>query len=227
MRGPDFFCRLPMYILYVFRSLVFLLGWLSGAALAADLDAQQATTSLVKQLSSMKSMDADFHQWVLDGRQTVLQEVKGTMKIQRPGMFRWDSLEPYPQQITTDSATLWVYDKDLDQVTRKSLDRQVGNTPALLLSGDPQALSLSFSISGHHFDGSDEIRYDLVPTDKNAMFELLRVHFKAGKLSEMYLRDNLGHTTRIVFTLRSLNQPISPETFRFVPPPGTDVISDE
>jgi outer membrane lipoprotein carrier protein len=149
------------------------------------------------------------------------------MKIQRPGMFRWDSLDPYPQQITTDSATLWVYDKDLDQVTRKSLDRQVGNTPALLLSGDPGVLSASFSITGHRFDANDEVRYDLVPKDKDAMFELLRVHFKANTLAEMYLRDNLGHTTRIVFTVRSLNKAINPDVFRFVPPEGTDVISDE
>ena len=200
---------------------------LVGFVHADDLDPPTATASLVKQLSAMTSLEADFHQWVLDGKQTVLQEVKGTMKIQRPGMFRWDSLDPYPQQIATDSATLWVYDKDLDQVTRKSLDRQVGNTPALLLSGDPAVLSASFSISGHRFGTGDEIRYDLTPKDKDAMFELLRVHFKAGTLAEMYLRDNLGHTTRIVFTVKTLNKPVNPDVFRFVPPEGTDVISDE
>jgi outer membrane lipoprotein carrier protein len=214
---------LPPSLTHVLLLLALLPSW----AHAADLEPAAATSSLVRQLSSMRSMEAAFHQWVLDGKQTVLQEVKGTMKIQRPGMFRWDSVDPYPQQISTDSTTLWVYDKDLDQVTRKSLDRQVGNTPALLLSGDPGALAASFAISGHHFDNSDEIRYDLVPKDKDAMFELLRVHFKAGKLSEMYLRDNLGHTTRIAFTVSSLNQPISPDVFRFVPPEGTDVITDE
>lgn len=198
----------------------------AGAVQAQELTAQQAVSSLVTDLSAMKSLNATFHQWVNDAKNAALQEVTGTMWITRPGMFRWDTNDPYPQQIISDNNVLWIYDLDLEQVTKRKLDKQVGNTPALLLSGDPAQLEQSFIISAYKFEETGELRYDLAPKAKDALFELLRVHFRNGRLHDMYLRDNLGQTTRIEFEIKTYNEKIDPSLFAFKPPKDVDVIED-
>ena len=41
----------------------------------------------------------------------------GTFEFQRPNRFRFDYSKPFEQTIVADGETLWLYDKDLNQVT--------------------------------------------------------------------------------------------------------------
>lgn len=194
--------------------------------LAGELSEQASIKTLVDTLKAMKSLTADFHQWVNDAKQSSLQDVTGKLWVQRPGQFRWDTNEPYPQRIVANDDVIWVYDLDLDQVTKRKLGNEVGNTPALLLSGDPEKLSKSFDISAYLFDETKEYRFDLRPKGEEALFELLRVHFINGVLKDMYLQDSLGQTTQIEFSQQQQNQPILQTVFEFTPPEGVDVITD-
>lgn len=198
----------------------------SQPVLAGEIGRDQASQQLNQMLTEMQSMQATFEQWVNDAKQTTLQHVTGTMWIQRPGQFRWDTDEPYPQKIVSDGKSLWIYDLDLEQATKKKLDNQIGNTPALLLSGDPQQIQMNFTVSGYKFDETGEIRFDLHPKDKEAMFSLLRVHFLQGHLSDMYLEDNLGQTTRIEFTKIKKNEKLDPKLFELNLPDTVDVIEE-
>lgn len=198
----------------------------SLSALAGDLAADTAAKKLNQSLTELQSMQARFEQWVADKSQATLQHVTGSMWIQRPGQFRWDTDEPYPQQIVSDGKTLLIYDKDLEQATRKKLDNQIGNTPALLLSGDPNQIEGSFAVSGYQFDETGELRFDLHPKDKEAMFSLLRVHFFQGYLRDMYLEDNLGQTTRIEFTRITKNQKLADDVFNLKLDDSVDIIEE-
>lgn len=199
----------------------------SLSALAGDLAADTAAKKLNQSLTELQSMQARFEQWVADKSQATLQHVTGSMWIQRPGQFRWDTDEPYPQQIVSDGKTLLIYDKDLEQATRKKLDNQIGNTPALLLSGDPNQIEGSFAVSGYQFDETGELRFDLHPKDKEAMFSLLRVHFFQGYLRDMYLEDNLGQTTRIEFTRITKNQKLADDVFNLKLDDSVDIIEEQ
>jgi outer membrane lipoprotein carrier protein len=42
----------------------------------------------------------------------------------------------------------------------------------------------------------------------------------------MELHDALGQTTVLVFTNVQRNAPVTADTFRFVPPPGADVLQN-
>lgn len=186
----------------------------------------QAAAKLTALLGQMNSMETRFQQWVEDAKKRSLQDLTGSMWVKRPGKFRWDTNDPYPQTIVTNGETLWIYDKDLEQVTAKKLDAQVGNTPALLLSGDPAKIGKTFTITGTQFKATKEWRFDLKPKSDEALFELLRVHFVDGKLMDMFLRDSLGQTTRIEFATPTLNATIADSLFEFVAPEGVDVIKD-
>ena len=191
---------------------------------AAEVAPKEAPKKLNEFLNGMQSMEATFEQWVTDAKQNALQHVTGKMWIQRPGQFRWNTDDPYPQQIVSDGKELWIYDEDLEQATKKVLDKQVGNTPALLLSGDPSKISDSFTVSAYLFDETGEWRFDLKPKDKDAMFALLRVHFYRDQLRDMYLEDSLGQTTRIEFKPISVNKPIPESEFKLELDDSVDVI---
>lgn len=193
---------------------------------AAEIDPQQATEKLIGFLKNTQSMEASFEQWVMDGKQNALQHVTGNMWIQRPGQFRWDTDEPYPQQIVSDGSVLWIYDADLEQATKKTLDKQVGNTPALLLSGDPTKISESFIVSAYVFDETGEWRFDLRPKNQDALFALLRVHFYRDELRDMYLEDSLGQTTRIEFKTKQKNKALQPELFELKLDESVDIIEE-
>lgn len=199
---------------------------LPANVVAGDLKPENASKILNQRLTELTSMQARFEQWVSDKNQTTLQHVTGEMWVQRPGQFRWDTDEPYPQQIVSDGKTLLIFDRDLEQATRKKLDNQIGNTPALLLSGDPKQIEGSFTVSGYQFDETGELQFDLKPRDKDAMFSLLRVHFFQGALRDMYLEDNLGQSTRIEFTKIKKNESLPATVFELKLDDSVDVIEE-
>lgn len=199
---------------------------LPQAAVAGEHPEEAATAQLIKYLSAMNSMSANFHQYVEDAKKARLQDVTGKIWVKRPGKFRWDTNEPYPQSIITNGEILWIYDVDLEQITQKKLDHQVGNTPALLLSGNPQTILQNFKVSAYEYEETGEWRFDLTPKSEEALFELLRVHFINGTIRDMYLRDSLGQTTRIEFQSPEINGKVDDKLFDFEPPEGVDVIKD-
>ena len=81
------------------------------------------------------SIRAQFHQTVVDGQGRKLQEVDGSMQLQRPGKFRWDYNKPFVQQIVGDGEKVWLFDPDLNQVTVRSIGKALGSSPAALLAG--------------------------------------------------------------------------------------------
>lgn len=198
----------------------------SFSACAEALDPTAAVDTLIDKLSHIKTLHADFRQWVNDARQNALQDVTGTMWVSRPGLFRWDTDDPFPQRIVVNDDKVWVYDIDLEQVTERSMGAEVGNTPALLLTGEPAQLTQHFLISAYRYSENGEYRFELIPRGEDAMFELLRVHFREGVLVDMFLRDSLGQTTKIDFTNAELNEPVDAEIFKFTAPEGVDWVSD-
>lgn len=176
----------------------------------------KAAASLAALLAKVKSMSADFSQTTKGTKTT---SFTGSMSMARPNKFRWDTKTPAPQLIVANGDTLWVYDKDLAQVTRQSAASQMGESPALLLSGDPVQIAKNFEIS----QPSAKNYYVLTPK-AGANFKRLEVSFNGGRPVMMVLNDNLGQTTSIRFQNVSLNGKLPASHFAFSPPKGVDVI---
>lgn len=215
---------------------------LSGAlilgmpALAVSQAAQAATAAdnitaakrLNALLSNTKSMTANFTQTTKgqSGGKSGLAAKNGTfsgnVSLQRPNNFRWNITSPSEQLIVTDGSALWVYDKDLEQVTRQNADQQIGNTPALLLSGDPSKIAKNFKITQPN---AKKNYYVLYPKSSGSNFNSLAVSFNGGKPVMMVLNDSLGQVTSIKFNNVKLNTTIPSSQFKFTPPKGVDIIN--
>lgn len=149
------------------------------------------------------------------------QTFSGVMQVKRPGLFRWETTSPSKQLIVTSGKTVWIYDPDLEQAVRQNLDDQVGNTPALLLSGQSATIMKSFRVTQPN---AKEAYFVLYPKQEDGAFESLGIRFSNNSPSQMILKDSLGQQTTINFSNVQSNPNLSTEAFNFVPPKGVDVI---
>lgn len=205
---------------FIMRSWV-LVGFI---LVSTGVQAETAAHNLNRLLSQLSSLSATFEQLVLDGSGNRLQQVNGEMVLARPGKFRWRTEEPFPQLLVSDGQTLWLYDKDLEQVTRQSVDKRLSNTPALLLSSNLDSLEKTFAVQGPV--AGDSGVYRLMPTDDDALFVVLRLTFVAGEPVEMQLEDSLGQKTAIYFSDISINPVVDEAQFEFQLPAGVDLIAE-
>ena len=172
----------------------------------------------------MKTINARFNQVVLDEALTPIQESSGTLWIDRPDKFRWNYDKPYKQEIVSDGSKIWVYDKDLQQVTVRPLAGGLGYTPAVLLAGRGR-LEDNFVIKPIGPQGNLEWA-QLTPKNKDGGFENVRIGFEQGKLRVLEMIDGFGNTTRVTLQAAKENVKIEPATFEFTPPKGVDVVGE-
>ena len=176
---------------------------------------------LNKFFSGLKTLSANFEQSVQNSQLNAVEHASGTLWIERPGKFRWNYDKPYLQEIVSNGDKIWIYDADLEQVTIKKVNKTLGNTPALLLSND-RPIDESFIIQP--MDQGLSLNWiELTPKDDEAGFSSIRLGFKDSGLNEMLLEDNLGQTTRLVFSQLKRNQSMSSELFQFIPPKNADI----
>lgn len=196
--------------------------WLTGVVLAvsATTSFAEPTANLNAILSQVKSMSADFSQTTAGGAKN--SNFSGSMSVQRPNKFRWHIKTPLEQLMVANGDTLWIYDKDLAQATRQSTANQVGDTPALLLSGSPEQIAQSFTIKQPNVGLN---YFVLTPKSANSGFKSLSLSFNGGRPVMMVLNDNLGQTTTINFRNIKINPSINAAQFQFTPPKGVDIIA--
>lgn len=190
-----------------------------GAALGAST--VDELKSLLRETTTAR---AHFAQIVLDSNMKTLQQVTGTMQFSRPGRFRWEYDKPYEQLIVGDGTRVWLYDKDLNQVTVRRVDRALGSSPAALLAGSNE-IDKDYVLKG--LSSRDGLEWlEAVPRTPDTAFERINLGFGKSGLEAMELRDQFGQITVIKFSTIERNAKLPPELFRFTPPKGVDVISE-
>lgn len=188
---------------------------------AALADSIEELKSLLRETLTAR---ARFAQIVLDKDLKVLQQSAGNMAFARPGRFRWEYEKPYQQLIVGDGSRLWIYDRDLNQVTVRRLDGALGSSPAALLAGSNEIeRGYTLSKAGNE-QGLEWL--EAVPKARDTVFESIRLGFSKSGLEAMELRDQFGQVTVIKFSAMQRNVELAPELFRFSPPAGADVISE-
>ena len=191
----------------------------SGAAIAADgLEQLKAfhTTSQTGKVS--------FRQVVVGNRDRGTKISTGTFSFQRPGKFRWAYETPYEQLLVGDGDKLWVYDRDLNQVIVRKLDRALGSTPAALLAGD-SALEQNFDlVNAGSTDGLDYV--EAKPKASDTGFTYVRIGFANNLPRAMELKDAFGNVTTLTFEGFERNPSLDAGQFKFVAPKGADVVGE-
>jgi outer membrane lipoprotein carrier protein len=146
----------------------------------------------------------------------------GTFVFARPGKFIWTYQKPYEQLLQADGETLYLYDKDLNQVTTRKLGGALGSSPAAILFGSND-LEKNFTLAeaGTH-DGLEWL--NATPKSKDTTFEQIGIGLKDGIPQAMELKDNFGQTVLLKFTSFQRNPTLGAQTFKFEIPKGAEVV---
>lgn len=168
------------------------------------------------------SVQGRFEQAVtsLSGRKP--QVSSGHFAFLRPGKFRWEYEKPYPQLLVSDGERMWSWDPDLNQVTVQPIGDALGTTPVAILAGDGELERNFVLIAEADADGLAWVRAE--PRQADSPFVSVRIGLAEGMLKRMEMRDQFGQTTLIDFPDLSTSGKPDPSIFRFVPPPGADVL---
>lgn len=190
--------------------------------LAQELPSGKAKLSIFVQ--TVITFKADFEQTVYDPQGNIMETATGLFVLERPGKFRWNYYQPYPQQIVADGERIWFYDVDLEQVTVKSQQDALSNTPATLLSGE--------LLPEEKYDVTDIPSEDglawvqLIPKNSEANFQKVSLAFEGNQLKTMLMRDSFDQQTQLVFSNGLENTVLAENEFIFVTPEGVDVVGD-
>jgi outer membrane lipoprotein carrier protein len=187
-----------------------------------SIKAQPAVDRLERFFEEVRSLEAKFTQKVFgeDGR--LVQASSGRVQIMRPGRFRWEYRQPDAQLILADGEKLWIYDSELEQATVKTIETALGAAPIMLLTGE-RPLADEFEIKPvERRDGLEWVK--LRPKVQDTEFSRVILGLDEEGVKRMILHDQFGQTTVIRLLNVRTNAEISPDTFKFDPPIGTDVL---
>ncbi|HRP28784.1 MAG TPA: outer membrane lipoprotein chaperone LolA [Burkholderiaceae bacterium] len=191
---------------------------LAALACAARADAVDTLRAFVR---DVQSGSADFTQTVTspDGART--KTSSGSFEFARPNRFRFEYKKPFEQVIVADGQKVWIYDRDLNQVSSRKLSQAIGATPAALLAGGD--LDKDFVLEA--LPDRDGLAWvEATPRAEGGTLQSVRVGFRGAELAAIEIRDAFGQTSLLRFGKMATNQPPSSSRFQFTIPPGADVI---
>ncbi len=200
-------------------------AFLVAGLFAATSSAADSARSRMQAFSKdLKSVTANFTQSVTDANDHRGDESRGTMALQAPRQFRWETQKPYQQTIVADGQRVWVYEPELEQVSVRSQSSEEAHSPLTVLT-DLSQLDTQFTASeSGERDGLVWLK--LVSKAKEPEFEYAELGFSASTLDRMLFKDQLGNTTEIRFSDWKRNPSLAADTFKFTPPKGVDVIGN-
>ncbi len=182
-------------------------------------------TALKNFLQSTKTLSADFSQQLISKEGKAGKTSTGKFELSRtqsPGRFRFEYVRPYAQTIVADGKQLWLYDKDLNQVTVRKYAEALAASPAAILAGDMNVEKF-YTLKALTATADTEW-LEAIPKSKETMFESFKFGFaKSGELTQLELKDSFGQTSRISFTQAKRNTAIATSAFSFTAPAGADV----
>ena len=181
-----------------------------------------AIQRLDKFFAEVNSFKGQFSQVVYDESGEVMQESKGDVALHKPGRFRWQYTQPYPQLILADGEYLWIYDEELLQASAKPIDSALGNAPIMLLT-DIRPLAEDFEIvEGGNRENLDWV--ELTPLVQDTEFHKIQIGLDNNGVKKMELHDHFSQKTVIEFLDLQTNISFSADQFKFVAAEGVDIV---
>lgn len=211
-----------------------LLGLASGRPAGSDTGEPEvpecvraAVLAIQDRYQAVRDLRASFEQTtrsVALGTAGPVTKTRGSVVFAKPGKMRWSYTEPEESLVVSDGHWLWLYDATRAEAQKLEVgDGFLSGAAIQFLLGEGRILR-DFRVVAESCN-EREARLTLVPRE-SASYEKLRVRADrgSGDLLETEITDLLGNVTRVAFANVQTNLDPPPELFRFVAPPGVEVI---
>lgn len=190
-------------------------------------NSQAALAALDYFLNHVNSMQADFVQVVIAPNSDRTRTSSGTFALSRPNRFRFDYMKPYEQLIMSDGKNLWLYDKDLEQVTQRAYSSAIASTPAALLAGASEATMAQKNFTLTSLPDADGLQWvEAKPKQEDGQINTARIGFREGVLEVLEIVDNFRQKSTLTFSNVQVNPKVSDSEFSFAIPDGVDLINE-
>ena len=200
---------------------------LAATLMAAEADVHTVADKVDHRYNHMQTLEAQFAESYSGAGMT--RKESGTLLLKKPGRMRWDYDEPRPKMFLTDGSTAWFYVPG---------EKRVRRTPVKQIEDlrSPLRYLLGKSKLEKEFAGL-QIVTDAQPV--NAGNILLRGEPKGiaervsqtllevtpdGMITRIVVEGTDGSVTEFRFLQQKENVQIEDARFKFVPPPGVEVV---
>ena len=187
-------------------------------------NADNAKDPLQYFLTDLKTLEAKFVQILINENAEELEKTEGVLYLKPPRSFHWYYQKPYLQKIISNGNRLWIFDEDLEQVTIKSVDDKIEQTPVGIILGNESVKEHFVQTSMGVIEGYNWI--ELIPKDLDAQYKIIKMGFLKDILEMMIIIDNLEQTTRIDFSDLKKNITLSSDLFNLNVPDNVDIFDE-
>ncbi len=179
-----------------------------------------------------QKLRADFRQEYTNSTFGKTSSSDGKVYVAKPGKMRWDYSKPEVKYFISDGTTLWVYEEAQHQAFQQPLKDQILPVAVTFLYGQGDlATEFSAELDPGKYGGKDDLCVKLTPKKPEAQYKNLWLvvdptdfHVKESVILEA--TGNVNHFT--FFNMKqNAEAKVEDKHFKFVPPPGTKVITPQ
>lgn len=201
-------------------------GQAMAGSRAAALD--QVVDRLEKTYAAAADLTAHFRQTSTVMAAGQVQKASGVVEVKRPGRMRWEYAEPERRLFVTDGQTFWAYSPEDKQVLVQETRGALGATPLAFLMG-AGGLRKEFHVrdAAYGAGGEKTALLDLRPLKPTSTMArlVLEVDLASSLIVQASVFDAVGNTVILALSDQRLNVGLPDSHFKFVPPPGVQVIT--
>jgi outer membrane lipoprotein carrier protein len=192
----------------------------------ADVPAE--LIAIEKKYVGAKTLEADFRQKDEVKMTGATKQSSGVLMIRHPNQFRWETLKPDKNLLVSDGRKFWFYTPPFEAGERgQVIERKTTEVQSELANA---LLAGAFSrIRGVDIQKVSPTRFKLVPAEGVAgtvKTAELDIDPKKNVIERLQLEHQGGNKTEIKLENVKLSAKLSESFFKFVTPPGTDVVRE-
>ena len=224
------------------RALVFAAAAL-GSVTASAQDAKggkDALAVLDAFVRTSRCGEARFEQTVMSSPLSTkggprISKQEGTFAFCRAGQqFRFDYKPPFEQSIVADGTTLWLHDKELNQVTAQKQAQALAGSPTTVVTTARSIKDLERDFELKTEEAKDSLHWvRATPKSQDSTLSILRVGLReAGKgappqLVMLDIEDRFGKRSMLRFEGYTSHDKLDAGRFAFTTPKGATVLRPE
>jgi len=153
----------------------------------------------------------------------------GTLELKKPGRMRWDYDQPRPKMFLTDGKTAWFYVPGERQVRRAPVkDIDDLRSPLRYLLGkaklEKEFVGLAIDTNAKPLNAGDIVLRGVPRGMQERVSNTLLEVTPDGLIQRIVVEEMDGSVTEFRFLQQKENVQIADQRFRFVPPPGVEVV---
>ena len=200
---------------------------LVATPMAAQSDVHAVADKVDQRYNHMQTLEAQFAESYSGSGMT--RKESGTLLLKKPGRMRWDYDEPRPKMFLTDGSTAWFYVPGEKQVRRTPV-KQIEDlrSPLRYLLGksklEKEFAGLEIVTDAKGVTAGNIVLRGRPKGIEERVSETLLEVTPDGMITRIVVEETDGSVTEFRFLQQKQNVQIEDARFKFVPPPGVEVV---